>query len=138
MRAWWVALACAALATGSAPAQIVERPAAPPVQTQAGLVAGKQLASGVRAWLGVPFAAPPLRDLRWRDPQPRAAWQGVWNADDGFMLTDPVVHYVSSTGKRHKNGATDRGKEGVQNFFKTHKCGPLCKRLGLEARKGRF
>lgn len=81
MRAWWVALACAALATGPAPAQIVERPAGPPVQTQAGLVAGKQLASGVRAWLGVPFAAPPLRDLRWRDPQPRAAWQGVWNAD---------------------------------------------------------
>ena len=50
MRAWWVALACAALATSPAPAQIVERPAGPPVQTQAGLVAGKQLASGVRAW----------------------------------------------------------------------------------------
>ena len=64
--------------------------------------------------------------------------QGVWNADDGFMLTDPVVHYVSSTGKRHKNGATDRGIEGVQNFFKTHKCGPLCKRLGLESRKERL
>lgn len=63
------------------PAQVVERPAGEPIRTDAGLVAGKALPSGVRAWLGVPFAAPPVRDLRWRDPQPRAAWQGVWNAD---------------------------------------------------------
>ena len=42
--------------------------------------------------------------------------QGVWNADDGFVLTDPVVHYVSSSGRRHKNGATDKGVEGVRAF----------------------
>ncbi|NWK99021.1 carboxylesterase [Sphingobium lactosutens] len=65
----------------AASAQVVERPAGDPVRTEAGLVAGKTLASGVRAWLGVPFAAPPMRDLRWRDPLPHAAWQGVWNAD---------------------------------------------------------
>ncbi|QGP81304.1 carboxylesterase family protein [Sphingobium sp. CAP-1] len=63
------------------PAQVVEQPAGDPVRTDAGLVAGKTLPSGVRTWLGVPFAAPPVRDLRWRDPQPRAAWTGVWNAD---------------------------------------------------------
>ncbi len=62
-------------------AQIVDRPASDPVRTTAGLVAGKTLKSGVRAWLGVPFAAPPVRDLRWRDPQPHARWDGVWNAD---------------------------------------------------------
>ena len=42
--------------------------------------------------------------------------QGVWNADDGFVLTDPVVHYVSSSGRRHKNGATDKGEEGASAF----------------------
>ena len=59
--------------------------------------------------------------------------QGTWNAEDGFMLTDPVVHYISHSGRKHKNGATDKGRVGVLNFFKTHKCGPLCCRLGLKS-----
>ena len=44
--------------------------AAEPVRIDAGLVEGVTLASGVRAWLGIPQAAPPLRELRWRAPQP--------------------------------------------------------------------
>lgn len=35
---------------------------------------------GVRQFLGLPFAAPPLGDLRWRSPQAPAAWQGVRDA----------------------------------------------------------
>ena len=60
--------------------------------------------------------------------------QGVWNADDGFVLTDPVIHYVSSSGKTHRNGATDKGKIGVQRFFETHVCNSLCKRMHLQER----
>ena len=56
--------------------------------------------------------------------------QGVWNVYDGFTLTDPVIHYRSSN-RRHVNGATDKGKAGMGRFFKTHKCGPLCQKLGL-------
>src|SRR5205085_1094399 len=26
---------------------------------------------------GIPFAAPPVNDLRWKEPQPAASWQGV-------------------------------------------------------------
>ena len=33
--------------------------------------------SGVRAYKGVPYAAPPIRQLRWRPPEPVAAWKGV-------------------------------------------------------------
>jgi len=51
-----------------------------PVETDGGLIAGKVLDSGVRAWLGVPFAQAPVRDLRWRPPQ-RLTWSGVFNAD---------------------------------------------------------
>lgn len=51
-----------------------------PVKTQGGPVAGTRLESGVKAYLGVPFAKPPVQDLRWRAPQP-ISWKGVWNAD---------------------------------------------------------
>lgn len=40
-----------------------------------------QAADGVISYLGVPFAAPPLGDLRWRPPAPAARWSGVRKAD---------------------------------------------------------
>ena len=36
---------------------------------------------GLTVYRGVPFAAPPVGDLRWRAPQPAAKWQGVRQAD---------------------------------------------------------
>jgi para-nitrobenzyl esterase len=35
----------------------------------------------VRVFRGVPFAAPPVGDLRWKAPQPVSAWEGVRKAD---------------------------------------------------------
>lgn len=37
--------------------------------------------AAMTAFKGVPFAAPPVGDLRWRAPQPPAAWPGVRKAD---------------------------------------------------------
>jgi len=72
----------AVLLLPSSSAQIVERPIPDdPVKIDSGLVAGKLLASGVRAYLGIPYAEPPVRELRWRDPQPVKPWEGVYNAD---------------------------------------------------------
>jgi para-nitrobenzyl esterase len=72
----------AVASTAAVHAQIVEQPIpGDPVQTDAGRIAGKLLPSGVRAYLGVPFARPPVRKLRWRAPQPPVPWNGTWNAD---------------------------------------------------------
>lgn len=66
-------------AANGLPLPTVQEPIAP-IETGSGLVAGKVLESGVRAWFGVPFAQSPVRELRWREPQP-IHWDGVYNAD---------------------------------------------------------
>src|SRR5260370_12905683 len=48
------------------------------IKTDNGVVEGT-LTNGdqVRAFKGIPFAAPPVGDLRWQPPQPAAKWKGV-------------------------------------------------------------
>jgi len=53
----------------------------PRVATALGSLEGVTLASGVRAFRGVPYAKPPVRELRWKAPQPPARWTGVRKAD---------------------------------------------------------
>lgn len=51
------------------------------IPTASGKVHGKEINQGkVRAFQGIPYAAPPVGDLRWRAPQPVAAWKGVREA----------------------------------------------------------
>jgi para-nitrobenzyl esterase len=50
------------------------------VRTQSGDVGGL-VERGVLAYKGIPYAAPPVGDLRWLEPRPATAWQGVRKAD---------------------------------------------------------
>jgi para-nitrobenzyl esterase len=51
--------------------------AAEPLHIEGGTVANvAPNENGVRAFLGLPYAAPPVGDLRWRAPQPARPWQG--------------------------------------------------------------
>lgn len=52
------------------------RPIAP---TESGRIAGTR-EGGVNIYRGVPYAAPPLGELRWRRPQAAPAWDGVREA----------------------------------------------------------
>src|SRR5580692_1712694 len=51
------------------------------VKTEQGKVQGKTINDGkVKAFLGLPYAAPPVGDLRWKAPQPPAKWKGKRDA----------------------------------------------------------
>jgi para-nitrobenzyl esterase len=55
---------------------------AEPLQVEGGLIAGVDGSAGRgRAYRGIPFAAPPVGNLRWKPPQPVIPWQGVRQAD---------------------------------------------------------
>lgn len=51
-------------------------------KTDAGAVSGIKNNSGdVTSFKGIPFAAPPVGNLRWKAPQPAAHWEGVKKCD---------------------------------------------------------
>src|SRR5947207_1591934 len=65
---------------------VVARPSAmvpDQVRVETGMLAGATGATQptVRVFKGIPYAAPPLAENRWRAPQPPAKWDGVRNAD---------------------------------------------------------
>ncbi len=52
-----------------------------PVRTQAGMVKGTASGDGkIEIFKGVPFAAPPIGTLRWKEAQPVRHWKGTRNA----------------------------------------------------------
>ena len=48
---------------------------------------------GVLAYKGIPYAAPPIGDLRWKEPQPVVPWDGVMQADRFGHPSYQAVHY---------------------------------------------
>ncbi|KAI0454819.1 alpha/beta-hydrolase [Xylaria acuta] len=52
-----------------------------PVIVESGPLSGLHHPNGTRSFLGVPYAAPPVGDLRWRPPQHPLPWTGVRPGD---------------------------------------------------------
>jgi para-nitrobenzyl esterase len=62
------------------------------VKIDSGTVQGA-IAGDVIAWKGIPYAAPPVGQLRWRNPQPVVAWTGIKDTKTfcpACMQTDDV------------------------------------------------
>jgi para-nitrobenzyl esterase len=75
-----------------------------PVRTQQGLVQGEPgKLPGVTVFKGIPFAASPVGDLRWKQPQEPKSWQGVRDATKfGDVCVQPPAPQ-----RFPPNGATD-------------------------------
>ena len=65
------------------------------VRVDGGQIAGT-IADGVRIFKGIPFAAPPTGDLRWKPPQAVIAWSGVKTADT-FSPECPQSPYAAGS-----------------------------------------
>ncbi len=76
------------------------------VTTNQGQIQGFHSSENTVAWLSVPFAKPPVGDLRWRAPQPPEPWEGVL---DGTTQCEPCIQ---KTGMR-----LDRIKDGGEAFL---------------------
>jgi para-nitrobenzyl esterase len=79
MKSILVVVAAAFALIGAASAQaVLSKPA--PIRVETGLVQGV-VENGLIVYRGIPFAAPPIGELRWRPPLPSAHWKGVRQAD---------------------------------------------------------
>ena len=77
------------------------------VRIDSGIVEGEAIAgTGVRAFKGIPFAAPPVGDLRWREPMPVAPWEGVRSATE-FGPRPMQAHIYSDMIFRDKGPSED-------------------------------
>ena len=73
-----IALAVIAAFAAASPAGAEDAP----VRVAGGVVSGAPGRDpAIRVFKGLPFAAPPVGDLRWRAPRPVVAWSGVRKAD---------------------------------------------------------
>ena len=96
-RACFAAAVCAL--SFSAAAQVMT------VTVTGGVVDGSS-ANGVASFKGIPFAAPPTGERRWKKPQPVIAWQGVKMASDfaPSCMQDAAMLQVHAVAAEHERG----------------------------------
>jgi len=73
------------------------------VKTEAGLVAGlHETGTDTCVWRGIPYAAPPVGELRWKAPQPAVPWTGIRTASKwgNRCIQSGIMEYVNSDPSR--------------------------------------
>lgn len=111
------------------------------ISVTGGIVRGEDLADGSMVFRGIPYAAPPVGDLRWKPPQPITPWSGVrdatkaaapcaqhnegWNASDAAAGKEDCLYLSihapkSAAGKKYPvffwiHGGSNRAGSGYGN-----------------------
>lgn len=66
-------------------------------KTKAGEISGVEIpGKNITVFKGVPFAAPPVGELRWKAPQPVQAWEGIRKADAFMPAAWQAMHKEGS------------------------------------------
>jgi para-nitrobenzyl esterase len=88
------------------PLMAEDRPA-PSVRLDGGLISGVVLGEqgDIRAYKGVPFAAPPVGELRWKPPQPVKPWDGVRACTNvgGFCPQPKQIAFTHEDGQQSED-----------------------------------
>lgn len=91
-----------------APATVTSQDKLSPLQVKitSGLLSGQWESNGVRVFKGIPYAAPPVGPLRWKEPQPVKGWQGI-RPCTGFGDRPMQVHIWDDMVFRSKHNSED-------------------------------
>ena len=85
------------------------------VSTTAGQLRGVPHAGGGAQFLGIPYAEPPLGNLRWSAPLPARHWTGTRNADAyGAPCMQPELGESGNMGSRRLQCDRDWGMLGIR------------------------
>ena len=76
------------------------------VKTENGVVKGTLEKSGIRSFKRIPFAAPPVGDLRWKEPQPVRNWAGILNTTE-FAAKPMQANLFGDMNSRSKGMSED-------------------------------
>ena len=72
----------------------------PTVKVEGGQIQGT-VTDGIAVYKGIPYAAPPVGELRWKAPQPVIPWEGV-RVCDSFGAPSIQPHHVDSDAYKHE------------------------------------
>ena len=100
-------LATLALALACSGGESVE-PLTSTVATELGVVEGSRLDSGILKFSGIPYAAPPVGELRWKAPQPATAWDG---SRDATAFSETCWQPLSPQGAFYDSGEIERSED---------------------------
>ena len=63
--------------------------------TTSGTIVGTSTPNGAHEWLGIPYAAPPVGDLRWKAPTPATGWPDTWLALEAGPVCTQIADLLS-------------------------------------------
>jgi para-nitrobenzyl esterase len=100
-RLWRFALcACAVLVPLILSRWVSAETGNPTIHVSDGVVAGQSWGKTGALFRGIPYAAPPVGDLRWRDPAPMHPWKGARDAThDGNACMQPMMGWNDSVAR---------------------------------------